>query len=119
MRADKNSYNIEPRFAKDPEQKSGTVTLDLQSYVTLLVKADVTDPDLWPPGLQDGAATLSSIRQIEAACKSLHGEFDWEKLSQVEQDEYDSLCATLDALREDAPIAPWEAHKAGEEVVSS
>ncbi len=118
MRADKHSFINKPRFAKDPERKSSTVTLDLESYLILLVKADITDPHLWPPGLQDGAAALARIRQIEADCKSQHGEFDWEKLSQVVQDEYDNLSAALDSLREDAPPVRWEAHKAGEEGVS-
>ncbi len=118
MRADEHSSNIEPRFAKDSEGKSSTVTLDLRSYLILLVKANVTDPQLWPPGLQDGAGALARVRQIEADCKSEHGEFDWEKLSPVVQDEYDSLCCALDSLREDAPPVRWEAYKADEEGVS-
>ena len=118
MRTDEHSPNINPRFGKDPEGKSGTVTLDLRSYLNLLVKADVTDPHLWPPGLQDGAAALARIRQIEADCKSQHGEFDWEKLSPVVQDEYDSLSCALDSLREDAPPVRWEAYKADQEGVS-
>ena len=118
MRANENSSNIEPRFAVDPEGKFGTVTLDLRSYLILLVEAGVTDPHLWPPGLQDGAAALARIRQIESDCKSQHGEFDWEKLSRVVQDEYDNLSAALDRLRENAPPVPWEAYKSGEEGVS-
>ena len=115
MRKDKHTYKIEPRFAKDLETSSGTVTLDLQSYLILLVKADVIDPHLWPPGLQDGAATLARVRQIEEDCKSQHGEFDWEKMSRAEQDEYDALCSKLDGMREDAPTVDWAQYKAGED----
>lgn len=103
MGEDKHSSDIKPRFDKDPERESGTVTPDLRSHFMLLVKADATDPHLWPPGLQEGAAALARIRQIEADCKSQLGEFDWEKLSQVAQDEYDNLGSALDSLREDAP----------------
>ncbi len=87
----------EPMFGVDAEGKP-VVILDRVSYIALLVRGNVTDPSLWPPGTEEGAKALNRIRQIEAECIAQHGEFDWEKLPEGLKDEYDALCALLDQL---------------------
>lgn len=89
-----------PRFSLDAEGHPTAVTLDTAAYITLLVRANITDPALWPPGLEKGATWLARIREIEADCIARHGEFDWEKLPEAVQDEYDDLCALLDQLQD-------------------
>jgi hypothetical protein len=89
-----------PQFTTDAEGKPTAVTLDTLSYIALLVRANVTTPALWPPGMEKGAAALKRVRQIEADCIAKHGEFDWEKLPEAVQDEYDGLCALLDDLQD-------------------
>lgn len=104
-----------PRFVTKGDGKATAVTLDPLAYVTLLVKANVTDPELWPPGMQDGAAWLARIREIERKCIAKHGEFDWEKLSARVQNEYDDLCALLDRLQdtgERIPLREYVARRA-------
>lgn len=86
-----------PRFIVD-EHGNFTVMLDKASYIALLIRSNVTDPSYWPPGTEEGAKALSRIRQIEAECIEVHGEFDWEKLPPELQDEYDALCSFLDKL---------------------
>ena len=87
-----------PQFAVDHSGKPTMVTLGVKTYIRLLVRADVTDPVLWPPGFQGGAAALARVRQIESSCIGQYGEFDWEKLFPTVQDEYDSLCILLDRV---------------------
>lgn len=87
----------EPKFTVDEKGKP-VVILDKVSYIALLVRGNVTDPSLWPPGTEKGAEALARIRQIEANCIAQHGEFDWEKLPAELKDEYDILCAFLDQL---------------------
>ncbi|MEZ5337740.1 MAG: hypothetical protein R3F46_05700 [bacterium] len=70
-----------------------------EDYIDLLVAASVTDPQAWPDGMQQCAALLARIREIEAGCISQHGTWDWEKLDEDSQDEYDELSLTLDRLR--------------------
>jgi hypothetical protein len=89
-----------PKFATKANGKPAKVTLDPVTYVALLVKANLTDPNLWPPGMQEGAAALARVRAIEKHCIAKHGHFDWEKLSRKLQDEYDSKCALLDQLQD-------------------
>ena len=89
-----------PRFETDAEGRSKAVTLDTPAYISLLVQASLTDPSLWPPGAKQGASALARIRKIESGCIAKHGEFDWEKLSEPLQDEYDGLCILLDRLRD-------------------
>ncbi len=89
-----------PRFTTDAKGRPVGVTLETSTYVALLVQANITDPALWPPGTQEGAAALARVRKIEADCITQHGEFDWEKLPEVIQDEYDGLCALLDRLQD-------------------
>jgi hypothetical protein len=89
-----------PQFATDADGKPTAVTLDTAAYITLLVRADVTDPGLWPPGTEDGASALARVRQIETDCIAQHGEFDWERLPETVQDEYDRLCLLLDELQD-------------------
>jgi hypothetical protein len=91
-----------------PHGNPTTVTLDISTYIDLLVKANVTDPALWPPAMKGGASALARIREIEAECIARHGEFDWEKLPESVQDEYDSLCAFLDNLRDTGERIPLQ-----------
>ncbi|MFN3420532.1 MAG: hypothetical protein ACK40X_02235 [Armatimonadota bacterium] len=87
----------EPQFTVDEKGKT-MVILDEVSYIALLVRGNITDPSLWPPGTEKGAEALARIRRIEADCVAQHGEFDWEKLPAELRDEYDALCAFLDKL---------------------
>jgi len=68
----------QPKFITDAEGKS-IVVLDRQAYIALLVRGNITDPSLWPPGAEEGAKALARIREIEANCIAQHGIFDWEK----------------------------------------
>jgi hypothetical protein len=110
----KTSVQLEPapRFVTKGDGKATAVTLDPLAYVTLLVKANVTDPDLWPPGMQAGAAWLARIREIERKCIANHGEFDGDKLSARVQNQYDDLCALLDRLRDTGERIPFRDYKA-------
>ncbi len=98
-------------FATDAKGKPTTVTLDTAAYVALLVRASITDPALWPPGMQQGAAALARVRQIEADCIAEQREFDWEKLPEAIQDEYDGLCTLLDELQDTGERIGWEAYE--------
>ena len=89
-----------PQFTTDADGTATGVQLDTVAYVALLVRANVTDPTLWPPGMEKGAQALARVRKIEAGCVARHGEFDWEKLPDETQDEYDSLCAEIDRLQD-------------------
>lgn len=100
-----------PNFVIDDKDKSSVVTLDLAAYIKLLVKANITDKALWPPELEKGAEALHKIRQIEFDCIANHGEFDWEKLPENVQDEYDCLCVLLDELQDDGEQISWEEYK--------
>lgn len=99
------------QFTLDPHGQPTAVTLEVRAYIALLIQANVTDPDLWPPGFKDKASSLARIREIESDCVAQHGEFDWERLSLALQDEYDSLCATLDSLQDGGERASWEVYK--------
>ncbi len=87
-----------PRFVRRSNGRTKHVTLEPAAYVQLLIRANITNPAAWPPGMQQGAAWLKRIRQIEQQCVRRHGEWDWEKLSSKLQDEYDDNCAMLDQL---------------------
>jgi len=89
-----------PEFTTDAGGKPIAVKLDTAGYVALLVRANVTDAELWPPGMRKGAEALARVRQIEADCIAHDGEFDWEKLPEDIQDEYDGLCAVIDQLQD-------------------
>ncbi len=89
-----------PKFATKSNGKPAAVTLDPVAYVALLVRGNVTEPEFWPPGMQEGAAWLARVRAIEKRCIAKHGQFDWEKLSPKLQDEYDSLCCRLNRLQD-------------------
>ena len=95
-----------PRFLNGGKGKRPSVKLDALAYVTLLVRADITDPALWPPGMKKGAKALARVREIERRCIAKHGEFDWEKLSRKVQDEYDGLCLLLDRLQDTGERVP-------------
>ena len=53
----------------------------------------------------------SRIRQIESDCIAKYGEFDWERLSEEAQDEYDSLCILLDELQDTEEPITLEEYK--------
>lgn len=48
--------------------------------------------------IKSPAKVLKRIRKIESDCIAQYGEFDWEKLTEDLQDEYDRLCILLDEL---------------------
>lgn len=96
--SDTEATTILPRFSTDEGEKRATVTLSLPAYVELLIDANVTDPAMWPPGMQSGAQALKRIREIEKESTAAHGCFDWEKLNHTTQDEYDGLSLLLDRL---------------------
>jgi len=102
-----------PRFETDAEGKSKAVRLNTPDYIALLVQANQTDPALWPPGAKQGATALARIRKIEVDCIATHGEFDWEKLSEPVQDEYDSLCVLLDRLQDTGERVSLHAYQVG------
>ena len=104
-----------PQFALDHSGKPTKVTLDVKTYIALLVRANVTDLTLWPPGAQEGATALARVRQIESNCTEQHGEFDWEKLPAAIQDEYDNLCVLLDRFQDADGRVTWEEYKAKHE----
>jgi hypothetical protein len=54
---------------------------------------------------------LLRIRQIESDCIAQYGEFDWERLSEEVQDEYDSLCILLDELQNSGERISLEEYK--------
>ena len=89
-----------PKFSTDILGKPTGVTLSTAAYIKLLIQANATDASLWPPGMEEGAASLRRIREIEAECIGQHGAFDWEAVEVAVQDEYDTLCALLDRLQD-------------------
>ena len=89
-----------PQFRTDADGNATAVQLDTSAYVALLVRGNVIDPTLWPPGMEKGAQALARIRAIEGECIAQHGSFDWEALPEATQDEYDLLCIELDSLRD-------------------
>lgn len=48
---------------------------------------------------------------MESDCITHHGEFDWEKLPESEQDEYDGLCLLLDELQDTGARITWAEYK--------
>ena len=94
------TIDIHPQFSTDASGKPKGVTLSTAAYITLLVQSNATDPLLWPPGMEEGAVALRCVREIESECIAKIDEFDWEKLPETLQDEYDSLCALLDRLQD-------------------
>ncbi|MBM4041567.1 MAG: hypothetical protein FJ290_23960 [Planctomycetes bacterium] len=97
-----------PQFTTDGDGKATAVRLDAVGYMALLVRANVTDPALWPPGMERGAEALARVRQIEADCIAQHGEFDWEKLPDNVQDEYDGFSALLDSIQDTGERIPLD-----------
>ena len=94
------TIDIHPQFSTNTESKPQSVILSTAAYIMLLVRANETDPSLWPPGMEEGAMALRRVREIESYCIAKISEFDWEKLPEAVQDEYDSLCALLDRLQD-------------------
>ncbi|PKB64712.1 MAG: hypothetical protein BZY80_02040 [SAR202 cluster bacterium Io17-Chloro-G2] len=101
-----------PSFAKNRAGKATKVTLTPETYVKLLVEANVTNPLFWPPGLEEGAAKLARLRQIESDNQSKNGGFDWESLPGEIQGEYDALSVSLDSYQEPNDDTDWEDYKA-------
>ena len=85
-----------------------TVTVNIHEYASLLIKAGVTDEAQWPESIRHGARLLARIREIESDCRKLHGKWDWEKISEALQDEYDGLCQDLNRLRDPGIDERWE-----------
>lgn len=100
--------SIPPNFTKNREGKATKVTLTPETYIKLLVKANVTNPSFWPPGLEEGAENLARLRQIESDYRSKEGGFDWESLPAEIQDEYDVLCVSMDSYHGPMEKAAWE-----------
>jgi hypothetical protein len=100
------SLKNSPQFMTDGEGNPTLVTLAPPTYITLLIRANVTDAALWTPGLEHAARILAQVRAVEVDCITAYGEFDWEKLSEVAQDEYDGLCALLDELQDTGERVP-------------
>ncbi len=101
-----------PRYTTNANGKPTKVTLAPADYVALLVRGNVTDPEFWPPGMQEGAAALARVREMERKAVARHGKFDWEKLSTRQQNEYDDLCALLDRLQDTGERISFEDYKA-------
>jgi hypothetical protein len=105
-------FGSHPDFKTNAAGTASAVLLDPAAYVTLLVRGNITEPSVWPPGMQQGAAALARVRAIERRCIARHGSFDWEKLSPRLQDEYDSLCALLDQLQDAGERVSLKSYKA-------
>lgn len=100
-----------PQFTIGTDGRPTAVMMGTVAYVKLLIRANIIDRSLWPPGMEHAADVLARIRQIESDCIKQYGQFDWEKLSEALQDEYDSLCVLLDSLHDDGNYITWEAYK--------
>jgi hypothetical protein len=88
-----------PRFAVDRAGRPVDTTLNTADCIELLIQAKVVNPEMWPPSMEQGAAALSRIRDIEAGCVGEHGRWDWELLPEDLQDAYDLACSQLSVLR--------------------
>jgi hypothetical protein len=106
MRHDTQPTNVDkscathPSFAVNAEGKAKSVTLKPENYIKLLVDARETDPACWPPGMEEVAAMVARVQEIENVCVEKHGDFDPEKLSSDVQDEYMEINLVLDAISE-------------------
>ena len=104
-----------PQFTTNSEGKPTTVTLETAAYIALLIKANLTDVALWPPGMQEGGKCLARIREIEDECIFHYGQFDRESLPEEVQDEYDRLCLLLDELQDTGEEVTLEEYQAKRE----
>lgn len=92
----------EPIFLQTDEHCTQvTATFPMADYIDLLIRANEFDPSYWPASKRQGAALLRRIREIEAECIRQYGEFDWERLPEELQEEYDTLRLQLEELRDD------------------
>ncbi len=108
-------FGYPPQFDIDQQGKATTAIVEVKAYIKLLVRANVIDAALWPPGYQEGATALRRVRQIEAECAAQQGRFDWEKLPPVLQDEYDLLAVQLDRLQAgNEDTISWDKFKRGQ-----
>lgn len=106
---------LRPQF-DDPEEPEGKapgtqsnnkkVRLSTSKYVQLLIDARETDPDCWPPGLEEAAGMVESARAIEEACTEKWGDFDPDKLSREQSRKYFEIQLALDALQEEDGDTP-------------
>jgi hypothetical protein len=102
----KTRKSARPRIQLDEESGAPIIALTPSAYIDLLIQANNTDPRFWPPQAKEGARALARLRAIERKCAEAHGAFDWERLSDRAQDEYDSLSAKLDGLRSESRWNP-------------
>ncbi|MDF2441416.1 MAG: hypothetical protein JWN98_2400 [Abditibacteriota bacterium] len=96
--------DVQPTFSCSTPHQAQEVTLQRENYIKLLVDARVTDPACWPPGLEVVAGMIERVCDIEEACIEQYGEFDPEKLTAQDQDEYMDLHLVLDAIQENADM---------------
>ena len=101
-----------PSFTKNREAKLTKVTLTPETYIKLLIEANVTIASFWPPGLEEGAIKLARLRHIESEYRPKEVGFDWESLPAEIQDEYDGLCVSLDLYQNPNGNATWEGYQA-------
>jgi len=88
------------------------ITIDLDSYLELLIEKDVFDADSWPEGMRAGAELLRRIREIEQQCVAEHGQFHCDHLAPGVEDDYLSAVSALERLIEpDDDLIPWEEFK--------
>jgi len=104
--------DLHPSFQESAEGKVTGVLLEPQMYALLLAKANVLDARAWPPEFRQGAEYLSRIREIEAECIATCGEWDFDRLSDELQDEYDSAIVCLEMLVEPEPSVTLEEARA-------
>ncbi len=100
---------LRPQFeegASEKPEEGKKVRLSTGKYVQLLIDARETDPDCWPPGLEEAAGMIERARAIEDECIQKWGEFDPDKLSREQNRKYLEIQLALDALQEEACDAP-------------
>ncbi len=98
-----------PTFGRIDGNGSEFALLGIKQYIELLIQANETDEELWPPDYRQGAKYLARIREIERDCREKHGKWDWELIEPELQDEYDDTCALLDQMRYDEEkIISWD-----------
>lgn len=106
---------LRPQFDESAQEAPGSarkVRLTTSKYVQLLIDARETDPDCWPPGLEQAAGMIEQARAIEDGCIERWGEFDPDKLSREQSRRYFEIQLALDALQEEAGDQPLDLQSA-------
>ena len=106
---------LRPQF-DEPNESEGKasgvddqkVRLSTSKYVQLLIDARETDPDCWPPGLEEAAGMIEQASAIEEECIEKWGEFDPDKLSREQSRKYFEIHLALDALQEEGADQPLD-----------